>query len=146
MVVRRDHHLARRSAIRWKDALSEGLVIMGGQTGIRQEMERHIPSAELRAASRYEAAHPSSVLAMVTQGVGVAVMPSLAWPGADDRNLTVRSLEPPRLVRTLFLIRRMRKAFSPAAKAFRQTILSGAIREMSGADFVLRDDFRDTDP
>jgi DNA-binding transcriptional LysR family regulator len=126
LVMRRDHPLARRDSVSWEDAASAGLIAMAPGTGIRLEMERGL---SLPALPHHEAEHPATLLAMVEAGVGVAPLPSLAWPRSDHPQLTFRPLTAPRVERQLFLIKRAGRDLSPAGRSLHRAILTGAARE-----------------
>ncbi|MEW6121778.1 MAG: LysR substrate-binding domain-containing protein [Pseudomonadota bacterium] len=126
LVMRRDHPLAALTEVSWLEASDAGLIAMAPGTGIRLEMDRGLPVA---AAPHHEAEHPATLLAMVEAGVGVAPLPSLAWPRQDHAVLTFRPLIAPRVERQLFLIKRAGRDLSPAGRSLHRTILAGALRE-----------------
>jgi DNA-binding transcriptional LysR family regulator len=124
-VMRRDHPLAAREAVSWADAATAGLVVMATGTGIRLEMERGVADVS-QSTPAHEAEHPATLLALVEAGVGVAPLPSLAWPEASHPVLTYRKLIEPTIERELYLIRRVGRDLSPAARALQRGILAGA--------------------
>lgn len=126
LVMRRDHPLAALTEVSWLEASDAGLIAMAPGTGIRLEMDRGLPVASV---PHHEAEHPATLLAMVEAGVGVAPLPSLAWPREDHRVLTYRPLIAPRVERQLFLIKRAGRDLSPAGRSLHRTILAGALRE-----------------
>jgi DNA-binding transcriptional LysR family regulator len=129
LVMRRDHPLAGRAEVTWAQAQAAGLVMMGAQTGIRLEIRHGLPEGTPDVTALYEAEHPVSLLAMVERGLGVAPLPSLAWPPPENRLLTIRPLTRPRVTRTLHLIQRAGRSLSPGAWHFRRTIITEATRE-----------------
>lgn len=125
LVMRRDHPLAARTSVSWQDGVAAGLIAMATGTGIRLEMERGL--AEIgRSGPLHEAEHPATLLAMVEAGVGVAPLPSLAWPAGDHPVLTFRKLVDPVIERDLYLIRRTGRDLSPAGRALHRGIIAGA--------------------
>ena len=126
LVMRRDHPLALRDVVSWADAAKAGLVVMATGTGIRLEMDRGVGEVS-RSTPAHEAEHPATLLALVEAGVGVAPLPSLAWPEASHPVLTYRKLIEPTIERELYLIRRVGRDLSPAARALQRGILSGAL-------------------
>lgn len=78
---------------------------------------------------------PSTLLAMVSHGIGVAPLPSLAWPDAGDPLLTVRPLTQPEVRRALHLMWRADRSLTPAAQLCQQMIMEEA-RTLS-ADLAL---------
>ncbi|MCC4307886.1 LysR family transcriptional regulator [Alcanivorax marinus] len=126
LVMRRDHKLAARKRVRWVDALEAGLVMMATRTGIRLEIEHGLPPGMLRDKVAYEAVNPSTLLSMVKHDIGVAPLPSLAWPSRADPELTVRPLYAPVVQRQLRLIWRSDRSLSPAAAVCRVLVAEEA--------------------
>jgi DNA-binding transcriptional LysR family regulator len=116
LVMRRDHPLAASEMVSWAEASKAGLVVMATGTGIRLEIERGLAEINQRSPV-HEAEHPATLLALVEAGVGVAPLPSLAWPEAGDPVLTYRKLIEPVIERELYLIWRIGRDLSPAARA-----------------------------
>jgi DNA-binding transcriptional LysR family regulator len=125
LVMRRDHPLSARDAVSWTEASKAGLVVMASGTGIRLEIERGVTDLG-QGTPIHEAEHPATLLALVEAGVGVAPLPSLAWPEASHAVLTYRKLVEPVIERELYLIRRIGRDLSPAARALQRGILAGA--------------------
>ncbi len=128
LVMRRDHPLAARETVTWAESAAAGVIAMAPGTGIRLEMERGLPTTSA-TLPHHEAEHPATLLAMVEAGVGVAPLPSLAWPRPDHPELTFRPLTAPRVERQLFLIKRSGRDLSPAGRSLHRAILAGAARE-----------------
>lgn len=126
LVLRRDHPLAGRRHVNWVDARDAGLLMMAPRTGIRLEIEHGLPEGLLQNKVAYEAENPSTLLAMATQGIGVAPLPSLAWPSVSDPQLTVRPLCNPVVRRGLHVIWRANRSLSPAAAVFRKYLTEEA--------------------
>ncbi len=125
LVMRRDHPLAAKATVSWKEGIAAGLIAMAPGTGIRLEMERGLPDIGA-GGPLHEAEHPATLLAMVEAGVGVAPLPSLALPAGDHPVLTFRKLVAPVIERELYLIKRLGRDLSPAGRALHRGILSGA--------------------
>lgn len=134
LVMRRDHALATQNTVTWLEGVAAGLVAMATGTGIRLEMERGLRQID-RSGPLHEAEHPATLLAMVEAGVGVAPLPSLAWPAGDHPVLTFRKLVQPVIERDLYLLRRVGRDLSPAGRALHRGILQAAqtIREQFSA-------------
>ncbi len=116
----------------WAEASKAGLVVMASGTGIRLEIERSV--AELgQGTPIHEAEHPATLLALVEAGVGVAPLPSLAWPRPAIPCSPGAKLVEAVIERELYLIWRIGRDLSPAARALQRGILAGAqaIRERS---------------
>ncbi|MBI1200974.1 MAG: LysR family transcriptional regulator [Rhodopseudomonas sp.] len=134
LVMRRDHPLTSQETVTWREGAAAAMVAMAPGTGIRLEMERGMAATGRRGAL-HEAEHPATLLALVEAGVGVAPLPSLAWPPTDHAVLTIRKLVAPVVERELYLIKRIGRDLSPAARVLHRGILSGAqaIRDRTAA-------------
>lgn len=119
LVMRRDHRLAEKETVTWAQARDAGLVMMASQTGIRLELEHGLPPGILHNKVSYEAVNPSTLLSLVREGIGLAPLPSLAWPDPDDPVLTFRTLCTPVVTRELHLAWRKGSSSTPAVTAFR---------------------------
>lgn len=122
LIMRKDHPLASHAQVSWTEARNAGLVMMAEQTGIRLELEHILPPEILDGQIFYEAIIPSTLLSLVRHGIGVAPLPSLAWPSVDDRELTVRPLHTPTVTRSLHLVWRSGRSLTPAAEMCRTII------------------------
>ena len=69
-----------------------------------------------------EVRHVSTLIEMVRAGLGVAVVPQLAMPMARLGDLRAVPLEQHDIARTLGVIRRSGRMFSPAAQQFYELV------------------------
>lgn len=122
LVLRRDHPFAQRESIAWTEARDAGLVMMAARTGIRLELEHGLPPGILENKVSYEAVNPSTLLSMVREGIGLAPLPSLAWPDPSDPDLTFRPLRNPIVTRELHLAWRKDSSPIPATEAFKSQL------------------------
>ncbi|WP_460275530.1 LysR family transcriptional regulator [Celeribacter sp. ULVN23_4] len=131
LVMRRDHRFAEREAVSWAEARDAGLVMMAATTGIRLELEHGLPAGILQNKVSYEAVNPSTLLSMVREGIGLAPLPSLAWPDPSDPMLTFRPLSNPVVTRELHLAWRKDSSPTPAVEAFKRQL------EKEASDYVI---------
>ncbi|MFW2587287.1 LysR family transcriptional regulator [Sagittula sp. SSi028] len=126
LVMRRDHRLAARDRVTWREAGQAGVVMMAARTGIRLEMEHGLPAGIFADRTAYEAESPATLLSMVREGIGLAPLPALAWPEENDPALTVRPLVAPVVRRALHIAWRDGKSPAPAVDAFKEQLYDAA--------------------
>lgn len=116
MACRRDDALAKSKTLPWAKLSERKLVMLNNTSGSRPQILDTLAKAGAQAQIVLELAQPSSVLAMVDAGLGVAVIPTLVAPIEAHATLT-RQLVKPAVSRTIFLVRRRDRSLSPAASA-----------------------------
>jgi DNA-binding transcriptional LysR family regulator len=117
LVCRSDHPLARRARLPWKELESHALILAGDVSGNRPLLEEGLRPQTVALRSLYEVQRSSTALGLVNEGVGAAVVPSLALQKGAYPRLRVIALTHPVISRTLVLVARRGAVLSPAAQA-----------------------------
>ena len=117
LVCRRDHALARKPRLAWKQLAPYPLILSGRESANRPLLEAALERHGLQLASTYEVQRSSTALGLVVEGVGVAVVPELAVQRGTYPTLRVIPLVAPVVSRTLVLIKRRASHLTPAAQA-----------------------------
>jgi DNA-binding transcriptional LysR family regulator len=117
LVCRRDDPIAASGVVTWGQLSSRRVVMLNNTSGSRRLIEATLLRARINVDVALELAQPSSVLAMVESGIGIAVVPELAAPRRDDTLLVTCRLIKPDVTRTILLLRRRDRSLSPAAAA-----------------------------
>lgn len=86
-------------------------------------LSRNSHFASLIANRAYEVSSVSSLLALVENGVGIAILPSLAAHSHGMRDICFRPIRRPQLQRSLYHLKRQGRSLSPAAKTLGEFIL-----------------------
>lgn len=130
LACRNDHALARRRAVRWDELAGLPLVRVSHASRNRLLIDQAL--AELPPLPRpvCEVRHVSTLIGLVENGLGVAVVPRLTLPGGASPVVGVR-LEKPQVTRTIGMLRRAGRSLSPAAAAF-AGLLGQASRRRGG--------------
>lgn len=123
VVFAASHPLGRkRGKLGWDDLAPYRLVGYTADTG----MQGLLATAEgLPAQVRepfYRVSSTAVIEALVSRGLGVAVMPSLAALREPLNTLSFRLLDSPRLTREIALVRRAGRSLSPAAEAMLEMV------------------------
>ena len=114
--VRRDHALARKRQVAWRDLAEYDFIAVSKSSGNRLLIDQALAGVQGRPQIVYEAEHVTTLLGLVEAGLGVAAVPSLAMPGKGHPLLVAVPLVEPVVTRQVGLIRRRGRALTPAAQ------------------------------
>jgi DNA-binding transcriptional LysR family regulator len=111
------HRLARRARVRLEELETEDFISFGTGSTVRELVTRAAHQAGFMPRSSISALNLGTVRALVSAGLGIAVIPAAALElkGAPIRGL---QLNQPRLVRVVALARNTIRYASPAARTF----------------------------
>jgi DNA-binding transcriptional LysR family regulator len=113
-----DHPLAKAERVRAERLAGEPLVTYGAGSAVRDLLLAIVPGGRVVA----EANELDTVRELAARGLGVSLMPASVVASYGDR-LAIRPLDPPRAL-PVSLIWRARERPTPAARAFREHVLS----------------------
>ena len=97
----RDHPLARKKSVRWKDLAGLDFIATTRISSVRRLTDAAFIHAETAIEPRYEVEQIPSAVALVEAGLGVTALPSLTFSMFKGRNLAVRPLTEPSLRRNV---------------------------------------------
>lgn len=129
----RDHPMAVHREIRWVDIVGLPQITLGPDSSLRTIVERGFDQAGHRLQPAFQVNQISTVLGMVAQNVGVAVLPAYARAMIGHGPLVgVRLLEPV-IVRNISLLHVAGRRLPPAVQTFAD-IIRRTIHERSLQD------------
>jgi len=112
------HPFSDRKSVAWTDLTTSELIMIGGQSANRVLIDYQLARKRINMESHYEVQHLSTAIGLVSEGVGVAILPfSTIQDGARSAVRRV-PLVAPVINRTLALTQKKGTTLSPAAKAF----------------------------
>jgi DNA-binding transcriptional LysR family regulator len=117
------HPLAKLKRLRWKELQPHALILSGHERGGRTLVDSALRAQRVGLRHYFEVQHSFTALGMVSQGVGIAVVPDLTLPKGAYPRLVAVPLVDPVVSRTLVLLSRNRANLSPAAQALYDLIL-----------------------
>jgi DNA-binding transcriptional LysR family regulator len=126
MICREDHPLAGRKRLSWKQLEPHRVIFPGNDSSNRPLLHTVVEKTGLAVRSVYEVQRSSTAVGLVAQGIGVAVVPSLAIQAGAYPNIRVVALGDPVVTRTFVLLARKSAHLSPAAQALYDMILKRA--------------------
>jgi DNA-binding transcriptional LysR family regulator len=113
LVCRRDDALAGRASVTWADIERLPLIRISAETGNRILIDDALGSRKETLNWRYEVQRVTTAVALVSSGVGYAIVPKLAIRAVDSVNLVTIPLVSPGVTRTLGVITRKGHSLSP---------------------------------
>jgi len=122
LACRKDHALAKRRKLRWKDLEGSPLIGVSRNSGNRQLLDAALLKANVGLNFFYEVNHLTTSLGLVERGLGLSVLPKLATPPGDHPIIAVRPIGDPMIKRTIGLVERRAGRLSPAAQRFRDML------------------------
>ncbi|WP_058912670.1 LysR family transcriptional regulator [Entomohabitans teleogrylli] len=116
LLCRSDHPFAKRASVSWQALQAERLVLQDYASGSRPLIDEALAAQGVEPVIEQQIGHPATLFPMVEAGIGISILPALALPLPEGRNLVVKRLEPP-VQRQLMLVRRKNRSLSGAAQA-----------------------------
>jgi LysR family carnitine catabolism transcriptional activator len=115
LVCRRDHPLARRRVVTWKEIADYPYVAMSGTTSVRRFADVALGQAEALIHPRYEVEQIPSAVALVSAGLGVTALPALTLSMFNSRDVLMRPIEAPILRRRIGVLTLKQRSLSAPA-------------------------------
>ena len=116
LAMRRDHPLAGRKKLSWKDTVDERYISVAKSSGNRSVLDAALAGVEKHPWISCEINHVSGILALVESGLGVAAVPGLSILAQRQGAVIGVPLVNPSVKRTLGLISKRQHAMAPASR------------------------------
>jgi LysR family carnitine catabolism transcriptional activator len=123
LVCRKDHPLAAKARVRWREIAEHAFIGMTGISSVRRLTDAAFINSDAPSAPRFEVEQIPSAVALVEAGLGVTALPALTFPMFRSPDLVVRPLVEPKLRRQIGVLRASGR--TPAASSLS---LSAAVR------------------
>jgi len=122
LACRRDHPLANRRRVGWKDLRGHKVIGVSRASGNRTILESALARAKVHIEFFYEVNHLTTSLGLVERGLGISILPELATPSGGHPTIVTKPIKDPEVRRTIGLIERRSARLSPAAQKFRDML------------------------
>lgn len=123
LACRRDHPLAQRRRLTWKDLEGHLLIGVSRNSGNRMILDATLAGKNVRLNFFYEVNHLTTSLGLVERGLGISVMPKLATPPNNHATIVTKAIGYPEVKRTIGIVERRGTRLSPAAQRFRNMLV-----------------------
>ncbi|MBA4501813.1 LysR family transcriptional regulator [Marinobacterium marinum] len=138
LVVPSDHALAQARYLDWQQLPADDLLLLSEDTGIRAQLTRFSLNEQIPinlGRVQIEVSNPAGMAALISQGLGITLLPALAADTRSFADLHFIPLAAPLLEREICIITRKGRALNPAAAALLATVRS-CLRNMSLPEWV----------
>ncbi|MBH1963084.1 MAG: LysR family transcriptional regulator [Comamonadaceae bacterium] len=126
LVCVKNHRLARKRSVMWSELDNESYVSFTTASGANAVADQQVLLSGVKFSRVFSASQLSTVHAMLEAPLGIGILPRLGLPTEHHPNLTYRPLVRPVLNRTLGVVRRKDRSYSPAAAAVKDILMSVA--------------------
>jgi DNA-binding transcriptional LysR family regulator len=134
LAVPAQHRLAQRRSITWKDLRSETLLLLNESHCLAQQIHRWCDRHEIRSSSELNAFQLSTVLALVSAGHGVSLVPAMAIPYERGWNCVFRKMRSSIPAREINAIRNPARFWSKATAAVSEIARAIVAKQLSAAN------------
>jgi DNA-binding transcriptional LysR family regulator len=125
LVCRRDHPLAKRRNIAWRDLAGHPLIRIGRPNmGNRALLDGALTKANVRLDWFHEVNNLTTALGLVQAGLGASVLPRLATPHGPHPQIITKPIRMPEVTRAIGIVERRKGRLSPVAKYFRDMLIA----------------------
>ncbi len=118
LVCTRDHPLAQRRSVRWRDLEGLPVTTVRPGYGIRPLIELSAARAGVRLNVMHEVTFLASALWMTGSGLAPSIMPAAYVAASRNPELVARTLTAPKVSRDICLVSKEGRSLSPAAQQF----------------------------
>lgn len=122
-VFPRDHALAAVKTLTWQHLQGEAILTQPRASVFRELAERGFAQAGLPFKPAFEASYVGSIIGLVGEGLGIAIVPAYASALADSRVADWKTIEKPVVRREVSMVHRARISLSPASQAFAEYLV-----------------------
>ena len=115
-VIPSSHPFAKKKKLAWKELLGQRLITIGQASGNRQMLNTHFTREGIFPSICIEVNRPASIPNLVSEGLGIAIIPGLTFTAKNHPNLIAIPIENQNLKREIGIIYQHGSNLSPAAK------------------------------
>jgi len=119
-----DHPLASRGNLTWHDLSGIPLILPARGTGNRLLIDEALARSGTPVSWTHEVGRTTTAMELVSQKIGVAVLPRMALEGCSSGGLVWRPVEDPSIMRPIGLLTRLGHEDTASARAFRDAIVA----------------------
>lgn len=120
------HPLAERTQVRWSELADEIVIGLAKENPLRDIVDRTFISMGAEIRTKYEVRFSTTAIAMVAEGLGLAVLPENSRQLATNVDVAAVELIEPAISREISLLQRRQRMLSPAAAQMRDFLIETA--------------------
>lgn len=127
LALPRGHRLAAHDSLTWNSLTEEAVILPERGTGNRLLIDEALAKSEIQVKWTYEAARTTTIIDLVSQGIGVAPLPRMALTGPSAGVVIWRPLKGPVVSRAIGILSSLGQTDTPAAHALKTSIKSSLL-------------------
>jgi len=113
-----DGLLAKSRAYELKELIGMPFIAMSPESGVRDSVNAACIQKDLSFTPRYSVSHLATAGALISQGLGISILPTMALPVLGTSDLICRPISDFNFKRRIGIIYKSGKHLSPSASAF----------------------------
>ncbi|MFC4706686.1 LysR substrate-binding domain-containing protein [Paraburkholderia caffeinitolerans] len=122
-LVPEKHVLAKKRTVAWSALAEWPFIALSPGSPIRRDLDAHISAQGVQLNVAFEVSFPSTVFALVSNGLGISLLPANSRHLMNVSGIALRALGEPAIMRRVCTFRLKHRSLSPAAELF-QTLLT----------------------
>jgi len=111
------HLLVRQESLNLRELLKYPLILTGKDSSVREVIEHSLKKEKLSTVPAFETNYMSTALAMVSAGLGIAILPESASDLFSSNGISCIQIRKPILSRRIELLQKSDRCLAPAATA-----------------------------
>ncbi|WP_409522439.1 LysR family transcriptional regulator [Nitrincola sp. MINF-07-Sa-05] len=129
VVVPQEHPLVTlKQPLQWSQVRAYPLILLSSDTGIRAQLEgfsaQGVAPVTLET-SLLEVSNPAGLAALISEGLGISIIPALAADTSSFERLRFIPLNTPLIEREICIITRRKRSLTPAAESLLKYVRDG---------------------
>ncbi len=122
-ILPQGHVLAKQTELTWQALLAYDFITLQRPSSVRTMIEKNLKDAQIDLAVAFDAHQLTTVVRMVSEGMGVAVVPATCRQQIREQGVLERPITHPTIERTVGVICKPRSMLSIAAAAMLDTLV-----------------------
>ncbi|TDR14854.1 LysR family transcriptional regulator [Marinomonas communis] len=122
-ILPKQHPLASQQEVTWTTLLQHNFITLQRPSSVRKMIENTLKDANIDLTVAFDAHQLTTVIRMVSEGMGVAVVPATCRQQIREQNVVERTITSPSIERTVGVICKPRSMLSIAAAAMLDTLM-----------------------
>ena len=122
-ILPKQHPLASQQEVTWATLLQHNFITLQRPSSVRKMIENTLKDANIDLTVAFDAHQLTTVIRMVSEGMGVAVVPATCRQQIREQNVIERTITSPSIERTVGVICKPRSMLSIAAAAMLDTLM-----------------------
>lgn len=123
-ILPKSHELLKNEQLTWKQFLRFPQVSLQKPAGTRALIDQALGNKELELTPVFESHQLVSIGRMVSQGLGLSVVPSTSKAQMQEMGLEIRPIKAPEIRHKVGLIQKKQQSISAASEAIKEMILN----------------------